>query len=139
METTIKYKDKLIGSRSKIDSAFNFIECTDGRKYVESVKTQLCYSTQTPSVVVSIIESLFHSRERIVFDFGDIKTGQSWGEVNDISGRIGRSTGVIKIPLLVHNRKSLGGGALSDNCIVRILESKGKKVIYSHQNYKAAK
>lgn len=85
--------------------------------------------------VTSILEEVRQDNTRIVLDYGDVKTGQSWGECFDIVGRIGRSNGSVKIPILLYNKRSMGGGAILDNCIVKIMTSKGKRILYQHPNY----
>jgi len=89
-----------------------------------------CYHKETPDKLVELLEELLENRTRITVDYGDIKTGKSWGEEHDITGYIGRSTGNIKIPLLVYNTRSYGGGALLDHCIIGIKTSKGNKELY---------
>jgi len=89
------------------------------------------YDKRTNKKVIEVLERVRKDGVRIVVDLGDTKTGESWNEVYDISGTIGRSTGKIKIPLLIHNKRSLGGGALLDHCIIGIKESRGGKVLYS--------
>jgi len=71
------------------------------------------------------------NRIRIVVDYGDVKTGESWGEQYDIVGYVGRSTGRIKVPLLVFNSRSLGGGAMLDHCILTVKTSAGKRLLYT--------
>lgn len=89
------------------------------------------YHDETPDDLIQILETLRQNRTRVKIDYGDTKTGKSWGEVNDICGRIGRSTGTQKIPLLVYNRRSLGGGALLDHCILSIQETaKPHRILY---------
>jgi hypothetical protein len=104
------------------------------------------YDSTTPDKVIEVLENARTKRIRIQVDYGytnldkkisDSRTnGQSWGEVNDITGYVGRSTGERKIPLLVHNSRSLGGGAILTHCIVKIVTTKGKKVLYEHPTYK---
>lgn len=74
---------------------------------------------------------------RVRIWYGDIKTGRPWDEEYDVTGYIGRSTGRVKIPLLVHNRASLGGPALLTRCILRVVETKTGRVLYQHPNYKS--
>ena len=96
------------------------------------------YHKETNESLVNILESARANNTRLVVDYGNIETGQSWGERYDICGYIGRSTGIDKIPLLIYNKRSLGGSCLLSHCIVKIMTSKGKNVLYSHPNYKAA-
>jgi len=88
------------------------------------------YHLETPKEVIDVLEACMKSRIRIVIDYGNVKTGESWGEVHDVMGYIGRSTGNVKIPILVYNTRSTGGGGILDHCILSIKESKGKKVLY---------
>lgn len=98
-------------------------------KYKET-ESGTFYKENIPDELVELLEKLREDKTRVVVDYGDIKTGRSWGEENDIQGYIGRSTGRIKIPLLIYNSRSLGGGSLLDDCIIGIKTTKGKKVIY---------
>lgn len=96
------------------------------------------YHIETSKQVIDVLEQVKEKRTRIQVDYGDVKTGKSWGEVYDITGTIGRSTGINKIPLLIHNTRSMGGGGLLDHCIVKISISKGKSVLYQHPQYEKA-
>ena len=89
------------------------------------------YDDRTPDEVIKILEKSRLDKIRIVLDYGDTKTGKSWNEQFDVTGTIGRSTGNIKIPILIHNSRSIGGGAILDHCIIGIKTSKGKNVLYS--------
>jgi hypothetical protein len=89
------------------------------------------YHAETSAEVIRILEIVRKSKCRIVVDYGDVKTGESWGEVYDIAGRVGISTGPTKIPLLIHNKRSLGGGAMLDHCIIGIKTSIGKAPLYT--------
>jgi len=94
----------------------------------------LYFTEGTNEKVMQIISDAFKSRTRLIFDYGDITTGKSCNETFDTTGYIGRSTGEIKVPLLVYNSRSYGGGALTSS-IVKITTSKGKIVLYQHPNY----
>jgi hypothetical protein len=90
------------------------------------------FSEGTPLKLADKLLELKESKERVVFDFGDPQTGKSWNEVYDISGRIGKSTGTKPILLLIHNSRSMGGGALMTDKVLTIKTSRGKTLIYKH-------
>jgi len=78
------------------------------------------YPLTCPDAVVRILE---HYRQegrkvRLKIHYGNPATKENWNfyEV----GYIGRSTGSDKIPLIVHNKRSLGGGAIMCSSIVKI-------------------
>lgn len=115
------------------------VKDSTGKEYLKSEKTELCYNIETPIKVIEAIEKAFINRTRVTLDYGHKDTGKSWGEVFDITGRIGRSTGTIKIPLLVYNTRSMGGGALLSHCIVKMSTSAGNNTLYQHPNYQPFK
>lgn len=95
------------------------------------------YHIKTDDAIISILEGLRQSQIRCRFHWGDTKTGLDWGDDLDVMGRIGRSTGDIKIPLLIHNSRSLGGTGILTHCIVKITHANKKEggVIYQHPDY----
>lgn len=97
-------------------------------KYADMTGTY--YHAETPTVVCDILEESRISCKRLKIEYGDIKTGRLWGDITIC--RVGRSTGSIKIPLEIKNSRSTGGGALLDNCIVKISHANKKDggVIY---------
>lgn len=92
------------------------------------------YHPETPDALIRLLEQLRESRRLVVLRYGDVKTGRDWLEENDVVGRIGRSTGICKIPLIVPPR-SLGGPGMLEHCIVRILTNSGKRELYRLPNY----
>ena len=93
------------------------------------------YDVRTPDEVVAILENARQTRTRLHVSLGDSESGRDWIEENMVHGVIGRSTGSIKIPLLIHNRRSLGGPGLLDHCIVRIRTSSGGRILWRHPGY----
>lgn len=102
---------------------------------IHHIENGTWYNAETPYQVIQILEQCRASRTRIILDYGDTQDGKSWGELHDVCGYVGRSTGGKKIPILVYNRRSYGGGAILTHAIVRIMTSKGKRVLYQHPTY----
>lgn len=98
------------------------------------------YHLETSQDVINVLESVMqHPCKRIRVYFGDVATGKCWNEEHDIFGYVGRSTGTNKIPLLIANARSYGGGALLDHCIIKIKESKGSRILYQSANFQQPK
>ena len=88
------------------------------------------YHIDTSNEVIEVLERCRLNNIRIVLDYGDTETGKSWEEDCDVVGRVGRSNGSIKIPILLRNSRSTGGCHILDHCIIGIKESKGGKELY---------
>lgn len=99
----------------------------------QELESGTCYHVETPEPIIKRLEDARINRYRLRLFFGDTKTGQDWNEENDVTGYVGRSTGTIKIPLLIHNGRSMGGGAILDHCIIKIMV-RGCRV-YEHPKY----
>lgn len=82
-------------------------------------------------VKVALIDC-YHSKARVRVWYGDTDTGVSWLEEYDTIGTIGRSGGQVKIPLLLKNARSSGGGGVLCHCIIRIDVISSKRTIYEH-------
>lgn len=96
------------------------------------------FDKNTPEAVVNILLRYMHDMNvRIRLFYGDTKTGKDWCEEYDTMGYVGGSTGKVKIPILINNRKSWGGGAILTGSIVRITID--KKDVYRHPKYHIGK
>ena len=93
------------------------------------------YDMRTRQNVINVLETVRREHIRIRVHYGDISTGKDWNDKYNVTGYVGRSTGSIKIPLLIYNERSYGGDSILDHCIVKITESKGKRVLYQHPLY----
>ncbi len=98
------------------------------------------YHVETSDHLVTLLETLRLNQTRIRLDYGDTTTGKSWGEHYDIVGHISRSTGPVRIPILIHNVRSMGGGAILTHCIIKIVYANKKQggTIYQHAHYQPA-
>jgi hypothetical protein len=89
------------------------------------------YHSDTPDDLIKILEEYRLSKERVIFIYGDVKTGIPWPAFGPPDrGSISRSMGKNKIPILVRTARSLGGVAILDHCILEIRKSRGGEVIY---------
>lgn len=112
---------------------FVTLEGPYNNKTVYRIINGTAYHVSTDLGLVAILEQLRHDRTKVRFFFGDVLTGRDWCEENDTIGHIGRSTGRIKIPLLIKTSRSTGGGGLLDNSIVRMTVAHSE--VYRHPNY----
>ena len=93
------------------------------------------YKDETPDEVIQALERARLTNKRVRLYYGDHETGRDWLEENDVTGYIGRSMGPrYCVPILLYNSRSIGGPALLDGCIVRLLVD-GREV-YRTPNYK---
>lgn len=93
------------------------------------------YHDETPDDVIRVLESARQNRVRLHISYGDRATGRDWLEEFETQGYVGRSTGPVKVPLLLPNRRSTGGGAILTHCIVRIRSAVGGRVLWKHPQY----
>lgn len=90
------------------------------------------FNNETSDGVKQCIEYCYNSKLRVRIWYGDTDTGVSWLDEYDTMGTIGRSTGRQKIPLLIKNSRSSGGGGILCHCIIRIDVISSKRTIYEH-------
>ena len=97
------------------------------------VTSGTCYHQETSDQVIRLLEKLQNNGIEVRIFYGDTQTGQSWHDEFEVVGRIGRSTGSIKIPLLVP-KGDCGGPGLLDHCIIRIDSREG--TLYQHKKFR---
>lgn len=92
------------------------------------------FHPETNDAVKAILNTLYQTKVRCRIFYGDVETGKAWPEEYDTTGRIGRSTGSVKVPLLVNNARSIGGCAILDHCILAIFLTDGQ-LMYKHPTF----
>lgn len=81
------------------------------------------FKNGTPAAVVEVLERARINRFRIEV----VYQGDSVPEY----GRVGRSTGpALRVPVLLYNARSSGGGEISTTIIREIRTSNGKQLLY---------
>lgn len=89
----------------------------------------------TPVEVRRILEDYRVSGKRIRLFYGDAETGTDWLDEYDVLGQVGRSTGALKVPLIVATARSSGGPAILTSCIVRLVDAATGRELYRHPEY----
>jgi hypothetical protein len=82
--------------------------------------TPFDFHEETPAVVRESLMWAYEHEYRVRLFYGDVQTGKSWMDENDMMGRVGKSTGIKPIPLLVVHAADWGGGSIPDHCIIRL-------------------
>ncbi len=93
------------------------------------------YHPDTLQAVQDVLERARQTRTRVRLSYGETTTGQDWNERWDVTGYVSRSCGPIHIPILVYNRRSMGGCGILDHCIVRIATARGNRTLYQHPTF----
>lgn len=104
----------------------------NGKNYKVS-ESGTYYSDKTKDEIIDIMERAKYRGTRIQLFYGDVETGHNWNQEYDTIGTIGRSTGTIKIPLLIKTSRSNGGGYIMTDSIIGIKQ--GKSVLYKATNF----
>lgn len=94
------------------------------------------YNIETADRVIECIEKCRENRARVRLFWGDTASGKCWNDIYDTTGTISRSMGPVKIPILIHNARSTGGGAILTHCILAIKETgKTGRYLYRASNF----
>lgn len=96
--------------------------------------TKTWFDARTPKKVQAVLEDARKSGDRVRIFTGDAETGRDWMEELDTIGRIGRSAGPMKSPLLIAAGEC-GGPALLTHCILRIVDLDTGSELYKHPKY----
>lgn len=93
------------------------------------------YHIETSKQVIDVLESARLNKTRIRVYYGDVATGKCWHEEHYVTGYVGRSTGISKIPLLIYNKNSIGGCGVLDSCIIKIRKASGGQILFQADNF----
>ena len=91
----------------------------------------------TDSKAAKVLESCRTHGRKIRLILGDTSTGEPWLEEHDVIGRIGRSTGSLKVPLLIEAGEC-GGTAILCACLLAIIDWGSGDFLYRHAAYREA-
>lgn len=77
------------------------------------------YHAETAPELIRHLERAREEGRKVRLFYGDAETGRDWLEEHGVEGRLGRSMGPLKVPLILAPRAN-HGSALLDHCIVRL-------------------
>ncbi len=99
-----------------------------------TLSRQTYFDPGTPPEVARVLESCRNAGNKVRLVLGDPSTGESWLDEYDVVGIIGRSTGTLKVPLLVEDGEN-GGGAILTACVLCIIDWRSGRVWFRHSAY----
>lgn len=97
---------------------------------------QTYFDPGTDPKAARVLERCRHKGTTVRLILGDLKTGEPWLEEHDVVGRIGRSMGTLKVPLLIEAGAD-GGSAILTASLLSIVEWDGGEFLYRHPAYHA--
>lgn len=83
-----------------------------------------------------VLEMCRRGGQKVRLMLGDTTTGKPWLLEHDIVGRIGRSTGTLKVPLLIESGAG-GGVAILTNSLLGIIDWETGQNLYRHPAFQA--
>ncbi len=104
--------------------------------WANNLSQQTYFDPGTDPKVKRLLEQYRRSGSPVRLFFGDHETGRDWMSEFEVLGRIGRSTGTMKVPLLVAEGDRYGAAILTRN-VLRIIDAASLKQVYVHDLYQA--
>lgn len=99
-------------------------------------KNEIEVFAQVDNCLMATLSECYRQKRRVRVWYGDRKSGESWFEDCETTGRIGRSGGkIFNIPLIIANSRSWGGGALSVGSLIRVDDIKARKTLWKVPNF----
>lgn len=97
------------------------------------------FPASTPDAVIAAIMNAYEQKARIRIFHGSTdpqnpKYGQVWTEVYDVMGYVGFTSGAIHSPILLPNKRSIGGGLIMLDSVLRIVGTTNCTLYYEHQS-----
>ncbi|RTL56522.1 MAG: hypothetical protein EKK46_04780 [Rhodocyclaceae bacterium] len=95
------------------------------------------FNPGTDAKTAKVLESCRTHGQKIRLILGDTATGEPWLDEHDVVGRIGRSMGTLKVPLLVEPSEH-GDSAILCSGILAIIDWASGDFLYRHASYREA-
>jgi hypothetical protein len=98
------------------------------------------FTPGTDGQVKRILQGAIDSKSSLRIYYGDVQTGRSWMDEYNMFGKISRTSGTLKTPIIVAPGED-GGEAILAHCIVKIVAFSKRdgiefgRVLYQHKNF----
>ena len=96
---------------------------------------QTYFDPGTERKAATVLESCRRTGNKVRLILGNTVTGEPWLNEHDVVGTIGRSSGHLKIPLLMENGESYGGAILT-TCLLTLIDWRSGRTLYRHAAYR---
>jgi hypothetical protein len=98
------------------------------------------YEAGTPPEISGIIDQEMDSNNRLRLFYGNTETGNDWNEEFHTIGYVSRSSGKVKVPILLPHADSKKGITILTTHIVKIIKINNSRrgsdvVLYQHPEY----
>lgn len=97
--------------------------------------SQTYFDPGTDSKAARVLEQCRNAGTKVRLIQGDTSTGRAWLDEHDVVGRIGRSMGTLKVPLLIEQGEH-GGCAILTACLLVIVDWDSGKFLFRHPAYR---
>ena len=100
-----------------------------------AVNRHTYFDPGTPPEVARVLERCRLAGTKVRLVLGNTATGESWLDEYDVVGTIGRSSGPLRVPLLIEEGED-GGGAILTACLLCVIDWRSSRVLYRHPAYR---
>lgn len=94
------------------------------------------FDPDTAPEVTQILERYRKSEQPLRLVYGDIVTGKDWCEECDVVGIVGRSTGPLRVPLMIEFGQQ-GGSTILTTRVLVIIDPMTRRCLYKHPSYQS--
>lgn len=122
------------GDHGSLDGYAKYLAAIDA--WARSPLTRQTYfDPGTDPKATRALESCRRDGRKVRLVLGDTGTGRCWLDEHNVVGRIGRSCGTLKVPLLIETGED-GGAAILTNCLLRLIAWDSGRDLYRHPAYR---
>ncbi|MBB4844370.1 hypothetical protein HNP55_002906 [Paucibacter oligotrophus] len=94
------------------------------------------FDPATDPKAARVLERCREANAKVRLILGDTATARTWLDEHDVVGRIGRSTGTLKVPLLIEPGAD-GGIAILTAYLLAIIDWESGEFLFRHPRYRA--